>query len=73
MSTYFTQPCPTCGRLLQVRVQSLGRRIGCRHCHGQFESCDPESAQYPPEDSGISLLQRADALLGAATVVTRAS
>ena len=62
-STYFIQECPTCGRNLHVRVEYLGRRVVCQHCHGQFEACDPASAAYPPEQSGLSLLQRAEELL----------
>jgi hypothetical protein len=41
----------------------LGRRVVCQHCNGQFEACDPASAAYPPHDSGLVLLQRADELL----------
>jgi len=63
MSTYFSQPCPTCGRMLQVRLQYLGKQIVCRHCHGEFEACDPESATYPPASSGINLMKRVDQLL----------
>jgi hypothetical protein len=60
---YYVQECPTCGRSLQVRVAYLGRRVVCQHCNGQFEACDPASAAYPPHDSGLLLLQRADELL----------
>ena len=62
-STYFIQECPTCGRSLQVRVQFLGRIVQCRHCHGDFEACDPSSADYPPASSGLELLRRAERLL----------
>ena len=62
-STYFVQECPTCGRSLQVRVEYLGRQVVCQHCHGRFEACDPASAAYPPEKSGIHTLRRADELL----------
>jgi hypothetical protein len=62
-STYFVQECPTCGRSLQVRVQYLGKTVKCRHCHGDFEACDPSSAEYPPARSGLDLLRRADELL----------
>jgi hypothetical protein len=60
---YFVQECPTCGRSLQIRVAYLGRRVVCQHCNGQFEACDPASAAYPPCDSGLAILQRADELL----------
>ncbi len=61
-TTYFVQECPTCGRSLQVRVEYLGKRVACKHCGGKFEACDPSSVQTP-EESGISLLERADELL----------
>ena len=61
---YFDQECPICGRLLQVRLAYLGRKVACQHCHGEFEACDPDSAVYPPSDSGIATLQRAGQLLG---------
>lgn len=64
--TYFHQECPTCGRTLQVRVEYLGRNIACQHCGGQFEACDPDSNVYPPSQSGIALLRRAEELLNAA-------
>lgn len=62
-STYFVQECPTCGRSLQVRVEYLGKVVICQHCHGRFEACDPASAAYPPAQSGISVLRRAEELL----------
>ena len=62
-ATYFIQECPTCGRALQVRVQHLGRIVTCRHCNGDFEACDPSSAFYPPESSGLGMLDRAEQLL----------
>ena len=62
-STYFFQECPTCGRALQVRVEHLGKLVVCNHCSGRFEACDPESAVYPPSDSSLSILERADQLI----------
>jgi len=61
--TYFVQECPTCGRSLQVRVEYLGRRVVCQHCHAYFEACDPASAIYPPSESSLDLLRRAEVLL----------
>jgi len=60
---YFFQECPTCGRTLQIRVAYLGKHVICQHCLGRLEACDPESAAYPPSDSGLALLKRADELL----------
>jgi len=61
--TYYVQECPTCGRSLQVRVEYLGKRVACQHCAANFEACDPSSRNYPPMESGISLLARADELI----------
>ena len=58
---YFAQECPTCGRSVQIRVQHLGRRVACRHCHGEFRAVDGERGVA--EQSDTSLLKRADALL----------
>lgn len=70
-TTYFIQECPTCGRNLQVRVEYLGRLIVCQHCGDQFEGCDPSSAAYPPSQSGLDFLRRADELLESATEMAR--
>ena len=59
-SIYFVQECPTCGRSLQIRVEHLGRRMVCEHCHGRFMARDPANARV---DSPDDLLSRADALL----------
>jgi hypothetical protein len=67
---YYTQECPTCGRSLNIRVAYIGRRVICQHCRGHFLACDPDSPQYPPHDSGIDLLRRADELLELADQVT---
>ena len=64
--TYYDQPCPVCGRSLRIRVEYQGRQVKCRHCHGEFEAYDPSHADYPPEQSGLALLQRAEELLSAA-------
>ena len=65
--TYFIQECPTCGRRLQVRVIYLGKRVACQHCGAKFAACDPQSPEYPPLDSSLALLTRADQLLEAST------
>ena len=63
--TYFVQECPTCGRRLEVRLVYLGKRVACQHCGAQFAACDPQSPEYPPLDSGLTMLTRADQLLEA--------
>ena len=67
-TTYYEQECPTCGRMLRVRVSYLGKSVVCQHCHARFgacdpQSCDPQSAAYASANSGIALLKRADELL----------
>ena len=62
-STYFIQECPTCGRNLQIRVVYLGKQVICQHCSAQFEACDPASQAYPPSQSSLSMLKRAEELL----------
>ena len=62
-ATFFVQPCPTCGRHLEVRVRYLGRPVICRHCSAEFEACDPASPVYPPPSSRLNLVQRAEALI----------
>ena len=64
-NVYFVQECPTCGRNLQVRVKYLGKRVACQHSGAKFEACDPSSGEYPPMESSLSLLVRAEELLEA--------
>jgi len=66
MAAYFVQECPTCGRNLQVRVEYMGKRVVCQHCKARFEACDPTSESYPPMESSLSLLARADQLIESA-------
>ena len=66
-STYFVQECPTCGRNLQVRLEYLGKQVVCQHCAARFEACEPGTAAYPPSNSSLSLLQRAEELLQSAS------
>lgn len=64
-STYFSQGCPTCGRRLNIRVEYLGKRVICEHCHGQFVARDPSSSPIAYEGTESELLQRANQLLQA--------
>lgn len=63
---YYVQECPTCGRNLEIRVEYLGKRVVCQHCSARFEACDPSSQAYPPMESSLSLLARADSLIESA-------
>jgi hypothetical protein len=29
---FFNQDCPVCGRKMRVRIELLGKEIGCGHC-----------------------------------------
>jgi PHP family Zn ribbon phosphoesterase len=67
-ATYFDQECPTCGRRLRVRIEYLGKKVSCRHCHAKFEAWDAASGQCPPASSGIHLLNRVEELLATANI-----
>ena len=58
-STYFVQECPTCGRSLRIRVEYLGKRVVCQHCHGSLVGRDREAPAHP----GFNLLERATELI----------
>jgi len=62
-ATYFVQGCPTCGRRLQIRVEYLGKRLACDHCHGRFVAADPANIRVDAGQPTNELLQRADDLL----------
>jgi len=36
MKTFFRQPCPVCGRPLNVPVNLLGSEAACSHCSAIF-------------------------------------
>ncbi len=63
--TYFVQECPTCGRLLQVRVEYLGLRVACQHCRGRFVARDPALGLLETswDDPQAGILSRVDQLL----------
>ena len=56
---HFIQECPTCGRRVQVRLEYLGRRLACEHCHGVFYATASENSGLPNDQ----LLNRAEQLL----------
>lgn len=63
---FYSQPCPVCGRRLQIRVSLLGHRVYCQHCGGGFTAVD-ESLRGPP------VADRVDDLLARATRALRQS
>ena len=71
MSHRFVQPCPTCGRRLEVNVELLGRAVACQHCQAEFVAADPSSSVSVLDDDAALLsrvdqmLRRADSLLTA--------
>ena len=60
--TYFVQNCPTCGRRLLIRVEYLGKKVVCQHCHGSLTAMDPNMRA---DGGGLDnpLLRRAEELL----------
>jgi len=60
---FFTQPCPTCGRKLNVRLEYANEEVCCQHCHAEFVAKDPEWLATPQDSSQCPLLRRADELL----------
>lgn len=65
---FYHQRCPICGRMLQIRVQLLGRRVYCQHCCGGFLAADEHMS---PSFGGacLSAADRADRLLEQAALV----
>lgn len=56
---FFNQPCPVCGRTLQIRVQLLGHRVYCQHCGGGFLALDASLQRRDRGDKVDELLERA--------------
>ncbi|MEX0586285.1 MAG: hypothetical protein WD176_06560 [Pirellulales bacterium] len=61
-STFFVQPCPTCGRRVEVPVEYLGKQVVCDHCQGAFMAMDP-ALDVPASDDSSIILRRANQLL----------
>ena len=62
-ATYVQQECPVCGRPLLIRVEHLGQRVTCLQCRCAFVCYDPSQTPARGEESGDSLLDRAERLL----------
>ncbi len=62
-ATYVQQECPVCGRPLLILVQHLGQRVTCMQCRCAFVCYDPSQRPGDGEQSGDSLLDRAERLL----------
>ena len=70
---YFVRECPTCGRHLYIRVEYLGKKVVCQHCHGNLEARDPATSGVGSFEATESLLRRADELLDHSTTETALS
>jgi hypothetical protein len=68
---FFVHPCPTCGRRLHVNVEHLGKKVGCPHCGGRIEVCDPDGGKTSPTDGSSTLMQRVEELLEAPPTTSR--
>lgn len=44
---FFSQECTACGRQLRVRLEALGRQVGCRHCGCQLTASDDSTRPTP--------------------------
>jgi hypothetical protein len=62
MAYRFVQPCPTCGRHLEIRVELLGKLLACQHCAAEFVASDLHGHQGEAEASEV-LLDRVDQAL----------
>ena len=47
---FFAKPCPTCGRMAQIKVSYLGRQVQCQHCGGEFKATSPDSESAALDD-----------------------
>ena len=54
--TYYLQPCPTCGRRLQVRIEYLGKQLACSHCQGAFIASDPDLKNDSQENCDMDVV-----------------
>lgn len=63
IATYFQQSCPTCGRILLILVEHLGRQVYCTHCRCDFISSDGARSRPGVSPIGRSLMERAENLL----------
>ena len=68
--TFFVQHCPTCGRVLEIRVEHLGKQVACTHCRAKFRAFQSEGAAPAQEDFHYTdgLMARVDDLLALMTV-----
>lgn len=72
----FHQGCPVCGRLLNIGVTLLGKRVYCQHCGGGFIAADPSAGpaigQRSRDRRVEDLIERAEVALQQAAESTDA-
>ena len=59
----FARPCPHCGRMLEVSLQSIGRNVTCFHCSNMFVAdlaSDSQDEQRWMDDKIDRLLDAAE-------------
>ena len=52
-NVHYHQPCPVCGRTLEIGVTLLGRRVYCQHCGGGFVAADPALAEATDRQAAV--------------------
>jgi len=61
-ATYFAGSCPTCGRMLEIRVELIGKEVCCQHCNAHFVATLHPNAHVTDRQIDL-LLDRADQYL----------
>jgi hypothetical protein len=64
MKTFFRQPCPICGRPLNVPIELLGSEAWCVHCSGVFTANGDETKQRQGSDGFCGSRQSAESNRG---------
>ena len=49
-TTFFTKPCPACGRMARILLRYMGKPVCCRHCGRQFVASDPDMESAANQD-----------------------
>ena len=60
----FTQPCPTCGRRVEIRASLMGHTVACQHCKAEFVA-DPNYEMVDQRDPAEALMERVERALRA--------
>ena len=49
-STYFVRTCPACCRMVQIKLNYLGKQIRCVHCNREFTATDAHAESASLDD-----------------------